>query len=39
MSETLDPKEVPLIMEGSLKILMDENHKYEGTINQFNGDA
>ena len=26
-------------MEGCLRILMDEIHKYEGTINQFTGDG
>ena len=39
MSEKLDPEEVHLIMDGCFKILMDEIHKYEGTINQFTGDG
>ncbi|MFC1858192.1 adenylate/guanylate cyclase domain-containing protein [Thermodesulfobacteriota bacterium] len=39
MSEKLDPEEVHQIMEGCFKILMDEIHKYEGTINQFTGDG
>ncbi len=39
MSEKLDPEEVHQIMDGCLKILMDEIHKYEGTINQFTGDG
>ena len=26
-------------MEGCLRILMDEIHQYEGTINQFTGDG
>jgi len=39
MSEKLEPEEVHQIMEGCLKILMDEIHKYEGTINQFTGDG
>ena len=39
MSEALDPEEVHQIMDGSFKILMDEIHKYEGTINQFTGDG
>jgi class 3 adenylate cyclase len=39
MSEKLDPEEVHQIMEGCLRLLMDEIHKYEGTINQFTGDG
>ncbi|MGD8891142.1 MAG: adenylate/guanylate cyclase domain-containing protein, partial [Desulfobacterales bacterium] len=39
MSENLDPEEVHHIMDGCFKILMDEIHKYEGTINQFTGDG
>jgi class 3 adenylate cyclase len=39
MSEKLDPEEVHRIMDGCFKILMDEIHKYEGTINQFTGDG
>ncbi len=39
MSEKLDPEEVHHIMDGCFKILMDEIHKYEGTINQFTGDG
>lgn len=39
LSERLDPEEVHRIMEGCLQILMDEIHKYEGTINQFTGDG
>jgi class 3 adenylate cyclase/tetratricopeptide (TPR) repeat protein len=39
MSEKLDPEEVHQIMDGCFKILMDEIHKYEGTINQFTGDG
>ncbi len=38
MSEKLDPEEVHQIMDGCFKILMDEIHKYEGTINQLTGD-
>ena len=38
-SEKLDPEEVHQIMNGCFKILMDEIHKYEGTINQFTGDG
>lgn len=39
MSEKLDPEEVHQIMDGCFQILMDEIHKYEGTINQFTGDG
>jgi len=39
MAEKLDPEEVHQIMNGCFKILMNEIHKYEGTINQFTGDG
>ena len=39
ISERLEPEEVHGIMDGCFKILMDEIHKYEGTINQFTGDG
>ena len=39
LSEKLDPEDVHRIMEGCLHILMEEIHKYEGTINQFTGDG
>ncbi len=39
ISEKLDPEEVHQIMEGCLRILMDEIHQYEGTVNQFTGDG
>jgi len=39
MSEKLDPEEVHQIMDDCFKIIMDEIHKYEGTINQFTGDG
>jgi class 3 adenylate cyclase/tetratricopeptide (TPR) repeat protein len=39
LSEKLDPEEVHTIMDGCFKILMDEIHKFEGTINQFTGDG
>ena len=39
MSEKLDPEDVHQIMDGCFRILMDEIHKYEGTINQFTGDG
>jgi class 3 adenylate cyclase/tetratricopeptide (TPR) repeat protein len=39
MAEKLDAEEVHQIMDGCFKILMDEIHRYEGTINQFTGDG
>lgn len=39
ISERLDPEEVHQIMDGCFNILMEEIHKYEGTINQFTGDG
>jgi len=39
LSEKLDPEEVHGIMDGCFRILMDEIHTYEGTINQFTGDG
>ena len=39
ISEKLDPEEVHQIMDNCFKILMEEIHKYEGTINQFTGDG
>ena len=39
MAEKLDPEEVHQIMDGCFKILLDEIHLYEGTINQFTGDG
>jgi class 3 adenylate cyclase len=39
MSEKLDPEEVHQIMDGCFRVLMDQIHKYEGTINQFTGDG
>jgi class 3 adenylate cyclase/tetratricopeptide (TPR) repeat protein len=39
IAEKLDPEEVHQIMDGCFKILMDEIHKYDGTINQFTGDG
>ena len=37
--EKLDPEEVHQIMDGCFTILMNEIHRYEGTINQFTGDG
>jgi class 3 adenylate cyclase len=39
ISETRDPEEVHEIIDGCFKILMNEIHRYEGTINQFTGDG
>jgi len=39
ISEKLDPEEIHQIMDGCFSILMDEIHRYEGTINQFTGDG
>jgi class 3 adenylate cyclase len=39
MAEKLDPEVVHQIMDGCFNILMNEIHKYEGTINQFTGDG
>jgi class 3 adenylate cyclase/tetratricopeptide (TPR) repeat protein len=39
LSEKLDPEAVHQIMDGCFKILMDEIHQFEGTINQFTGDG
>lgn len=37
--EKLDPEQVHEIMDGCFRILMDEIHRFEGTINQFRGDG
>jgi len=39
MSEKLDPEEVRQIVDGCFHVLMDEIHKWEGTITQFTGDG
>jgi len=39
MAEKLDPEDVHKIMDGCFKILMNEIHDYQGTINQFTGDG
>ena len=39
ISENLDPEDVHAVMNGCFKILMDEIHRYVGTINQFPGDG
>ena len=38
-SEKLDPEKVYQIMDGCYKILIDEIHKYEGSIEKFTGDG
>jgi len=39
ISEKLDPEEVHQIMDGCFKLLMDEIHRYEGSIDKFTGDG
>ena len=39
VAEKLDPEEVHQIMDGCFRILMNEIHGYDGTINQFTGDG
>ena len=39
ISENLDPEEVHRLMDGCFKVLMEEIHRFEGTINQFTGDG
>ena len=39
ISEMRDPEEIHEIIDGCFKILMNEIHRYEGTINQFTGDG
>ena len=39
LSEKLDAEEVQKIMDGCLRILIDEIYKYEGTIDKFTGDG
>jgi class 3 adenylate cyclase/tetratricopeptide (TPR) repeat protein len=39
LSEKLDPEEVHQIMDGCYQLLMDEIHRYEGTIDKFTGDG
>ena len=39
ISEKLDPEEIHQIMDDRFKILIEEIHEYEGTINQFTGDG
>jgi len=39
MSEKLDPESVHQVMDGCFKIIMNQIHNHEGTINQFTGDG
>ena len=39
IAEKLDPEQVHQIMDGCFKILMDEIHNHQGTVNQFTGDG
>src|SRR5262245_4075014 len=39
MSEKLDPEDVHAIMVGAFEVILNEVHRYEGTINQFLGDG
>jgi class 3 adenylate cyclase/tetratricopeptide (TPR) repeat protein len=39
MGEKLDPEDLHLVMNNCFRVLMDEVHKCEGTINEFRGDG
>jgi class 3 adenylate cyclase len=39
LSEKLEPESVHQIMDGCFKILIEQIHNHEGTINQFTGDG
>jgi class 3 adenylate cyclase len=39
LAERLDPENVHAIMDACFAILLDEIHRFEGTINQFTGDG
>jgi class 3 adenylate cyclase/tetratricopeptide (TPR) repeat protein len=39
ISEKLDPEEVHQMMDGCFRLLIDEIHKYEGTVDKFTGDG
>ncbi len=39
MSERLDPEDVHRIMDGCCRILVDEIHRFEGTVGEFRGDG
>ncbi|RLB06341.1 MAG: guanylate cyclase [Deltaproteobacteria bacterium] len=38
-SEKLDPEEVHQVMDSCFRLLLEEVHRFEGTINQFTGDG
>jgi len=39
MFEKLDPEAVHDIMDGCFRIILEQIHRYEGTVNQFRGDG
>ncbi len=39
MFEKLDPELVHEVMDGCFRIILDEVHRYEGSVNQFRGDG
>jgi class 3 adenylate cyclase/tetratricopeptide (TPR) repeat protein len=39
LSESLDPEEVHGLMSRAFELMLDEVHRYEGTVNQFLGDG
>jgi class 3 adenylate cyclase/tetratricopeptide (TPR) repeat protein len=39
ISEQLDPEEVHRLMNRAFELMLDEIHRYEGTVNQFLGDG
>ena len=39
LSERLDPEDVHQLMERAFALMLDEVHRYEGTVNQFLGDG
>ena len=39
LSEKLDPEDVHRIMDGCCQILVDEIHRFEGTVGEFRGDG
>src|SRR5438045_1458951 len=39
MSKRLDPEEVHAIMDRAFEVILNDVHRYEGTINQFLGDG
>ncbi len=39
LSERLDPEDVHALMNRAFELMLDEVHRYEGTVNQFLGDG